>query len=74
MRALEDPWRRVESRENLIYLVFCDILCGCPRGIPFGGCDVSIHRIEGSTRRWEADADAMRVALAAHDKVFADGD
>jgi len=31
VRALEDPWRRVESRENLIYLVFCDILCGCPR-------------------------------------------
>src|SRR6201997_4148781 len=26
--------------------------------------------IEGSTRRWEADADAMRVALAAHDEVL----
>jgi predicted ATPase/DNA-binding CsgD family transcriptional regulator len=26
--------------------------------------------IEGSTRRWEADADAMREALAAHDKVL----
>jgi len=26
--------------------------------------------IEGSTRRWEADADAMRAALAAHDKVL----
>jgi class 3 adenylate cyclase len=25
--------------------------------------------IEGSTRRWEADADGMRVALAAHDEV-----
>ena len=25
---------------------------------------------EGSTRRWEADADAMRVALAAHDLVL----
>jgi class 3 adenylate cyclase len=24
--------------------------------------------VEGSTRRWEADADEMRVALAAHDK------
>ena len=23
--------------------------------------------IEGSTRRWEADAEAMRAALAAHD-------
>ena len=26
--------------------------------------------IEGSTRRWETDADAMRAALAAHDKVL----
>ena len=28
--------------------------------------------IEGSTRRWEADADAMRVALEAHNKVLRD--
>ena len=26
--------------------------------------------IEGSTRRWESDADAMRAALAAHDEVL----
>ena len=26
--------------------------------------------IEGSTRRWESDAEAMRVALAAHDEVL----
>src|ERR1700739_4679708 len=26
--------------------------------------------IEGSTRRWESGADAMRVELAAHDKVL----
>jgi predicted ATPase len=26
--------------------------------------------IEGSTRRWENDADAMRAAMAAHDKVL----
>src|SRR5271168_3238784 len=26
--------------------------------------------VEGSTRRWEADADAMRVALTAHDAVL----
>ena len=26
--------------------------------------------IEGSTRRWEADADAMRVALEAHNEVL----
>jgi class 3 adenylate cyclase len=26
--------------------------------------------VEGSTRRWEADADAMRKVLAAHDEVL----
>jgi class 3 adenylate cyclase len=26
--------------------------------------------VEGSTRRWEADADGMRKALAAHDDVL----
>ena len=26
--------------------------------------------VEGSTRRWEADAETMRVALAAHDEVL----
>ena len=26
--------------------------------------------IEGSTRRWEADADGMRAALSAHDEVL----
>ena len=26
--------------------------------------------VEGSTRRWEADADGMRAALAAHDRVL----
>jgi class 3 adenylate cyclase len=26
--------------------------------------------VEGSTRRWEADADAMRAALTAHDAVL----
>ena len=26
--------------------------------------------VEGSTRRWEKDADGMRLALAAHDEVL----
>src|SRR6185437_10476351 len=26
--------------------------------------------VEGSTRRWEADADGMRAALAAHDEAL----
>ena len=28
--------------------------------------------IEGSTRRWEADAEAMRAALSKHDEVLRD--
>ena len=28
--------------------------------------------VEGSTRRWEADAEGMRLALAAHDEVLRD--
>ena len=26
--------------------------------------------VEGSTRRWEADAEGMRAALSAHDEVL----
>src|SRR6201988_4745725 len=39
----------------------------CP---PSGVVTFLFTDIEGSTRRWEADADAMRVALAAHDEVL----
>ena len=35
-----------------------------------GSCTFLFTDIEGSTRRWEADADAMRAALAAHDEVL----
>src|SRR4029077_16871640 len=31
---------------------------------------VTFTDIEGSTRRWEADAAAMRAALVAHDEVL----
>jgi predicted ATPase len=37
---------------------------------PSGVVTFLFSDIEGSTRRWEADADAMRVALLAHDKVL----
>src|SRR6201988_1910270 len=37
---------------------------------PSGGVTVLFTDVEGSTRRWEADADGMRAALAAHDKVL----
>ena len=40
-------------------------------GVPPSGVVTFLFTdIEGSTRRWEADADAMRAALAAHDKVL----
>jgi len=39
-------------------------------GPPSGVVTFLFTDIEGSTRRWEADADVMRVALLAHDKVL----
>ena len=48
---------------------FCRGVRAC-HGCSFGGSDVFVHRFEGSTRRWEADADAMRLALTAHDGVL----
>lgn len=42
-----------------------------PAGDPPSGVVTFLFTdIEGSTRRWESDADAMRAALAAHDKVL----
>src|SRR6201988_3680028 len=35
--------------------------------VPSGVVTFLFSDVEGSTRRWEADADAMRAALAAHD-------
>jgi predicted ATPase/class 3 adenylate cyclase len=39
-------------------------------GAPSGIVTFVFTDVEGSTRRWEADADGMRVALAAHDAVL----
>jgi predicted ATPase/class 3 adenylate cyclase len=48
----------------------CDILCGSAGGPPSGVVTFVFTDVEGSTRRWEADAEGMRVALAAHDGVL----
>src|SRR6201988_831252 len=40
------------------------------RAAPSGVVTFLFTDVEGSTRRWEADADGMRVALVAHDKVL----
>ncbi len=37
---------------------------------PSGTVTFLFTDIEGSTKRWEADPDAMRVELAAHDDVL----
>src|ERR1700742_172177 len=39
-------------------------------GPPSGVVTFLFTDVEGSTRRWEADAEAMRDALAAHDEVL----
>ena len=39
-------------------------------GKPAGVVTFLFTDIEGSTRRWEADADSMRAALEAHDEVM----
>jgi predicted ATPase/class 3 adenylate cyclase len=39
-------------------------------GPPSGVVTFLFTDVEGSTRRWEADAEGMRVALAAHDEVL----
>ena len=41
-----------------------------PAAAPSGVVTFLFTDVEGSTRRWEADADAMRLALAAHDDVL----
>ena len=38
--------------------------------VPSGVVTFLFTDVEGSTRRWENDADAMRAAMAAHDKVL----
>src|SRR6476620_11145745 len=42
------------------------------RVTPMGVVTFLFTDIEGSTRRWEADADGMRLALAAHDDILRD--
>ena len=41
-----------------------------PAAEPSGVVTFLFTDVEGSTRRWESDADAMRIALAAHDETL----
>src|ERR1700694_4951236 len=43
---------------------------GAERALPSGVVTYLFTDIEGSTRRWEADADVMRAALETHDQVL----
>ena len=40
------------------------------RTVPSGIVTFLFTDVEGSTRRWEADADAMRASLVVHDDVL----
>src|SRR5271166_3776258 len=41
-----------------------------PMAAPSGVVTFLFTDVEGSTRRWESDADGMRIALAAHDEML----
>jgi class 3 adenylate cyclase len=43
---------------------------GLPTAAPSGVVTFLFTDVEGSTRRWEADAEGMRAALTAHDEVL----
>ena len=45
-------------------------MSAAPAAAPSGVVTFLFTDVEGSTRRWEADANAMRAALAAHDEVL----
>jgi class 3 adenylate cyclase len=42
----------------------------CPAAAPTGVVTFLFTDVEGSTRGWQADADEMLAALAAHDEVL----
>ena len=48
------------------------LVSASPAAAPSGVVTFLFTDVEGSTRRWEADAEGMRVALAAHDEVLRD--
>jgi predicted ATPase/class 3 adenylate cyclase len=52
--------------------LLCDSagVSAAPAAAPSGVVTFLFTDVEGSTRRWEADAEGMRAALAAHDQVL----
>jgi predicted ATPase/class 3 adenylate cyclase len=59
------PWRILGELPAVLW--HSAVMVALP---PSGVVTFLFTDIEGSTRRWESDADAMRAALAGHDKVL----
>jgi predicted ATPase/class 3 adenylate cyclase len=55
---------------GMIWSSLCNSRSVSAAAAPSGVVTFLFTDVEGSTRRWEADADGMRLALAAHDEVL----
>ena len=69
MLASATPWQGIPVMFE-VTRCFLSHPAGVSAGPPTGVVTFLFTDIEGSTRRWEADADAMRAALVAHDEVL----
>ena len=73
VRRTRPPWRKHDQRSHGGIRFRPDRPCprrDTPVTAPSGVVTFLFTDIEGSTRRWEADPEGMRAALAAHDEVL----
>ena len=71
-RPLTGPSERTVADERIGSLSFWGsaLVSSSQAATPTGAVTFLFTDVEGSTHRWEADAEAMRAALAAHDAVL----
>jgi predicted ATPase/class 3 adenylate cyclase len=68
-RPLVGPFAAM-SEMGACLLCHSALVSASPAAAPSGVVTFLFTDVEGSTRRWETDADGMQVALAAHDQVL----